>query len=200
MIATRDDTRPGGKTWDRLDGETDKAWSAFRLYLGLGRGRSLDGLAGALDPAKASRRKRAATGCLQSWSSRYRWVERARAYDLHLADVAAEAEAEELRLDVSEAAARRREYRARAAKLAERLHQRLEATIEATPTPDPKQIRELVLAGERLGLVEARAFAGLERAEAAPPELEEMPPELARLVEQWHAGRGPDGEPLPGAV
>jgi len=65
--------------WDRQEGETDAAWKAFNRYLQLGDERSI---------AKAIEGdgKRAAKRRYESWSSTYRWVERARAWDASIVE------------------------------------------------------------------------------------------------------------------
>jgi hypothetical protein len=82
-----DESRP----WDRLPDETDKAYTAFRAYLDLGRGRSIDKAFHAAHMGN-SKSKRSQPHW-SAWSSRFNWVDRARAYDKHLIDKAfAEAE------------------------------------------------------------------------------------------------------------
>ena len=58
--------------WDRLAGESDKAYSAFRAYLEMPE-RSLTKLARKLN--------RNGRGQLGNWSAKFNWVERAAAYD-----------------------------------------------------------------------------------------------------------------------
>lgn len=71
--------------WDRLPGETDKAWLAFGKYLDLGPERTLSALAGQRQSATKGRQKsqlRAkASGTLHLWFKRHRWRERAHAWD-----------------------------------------------------------------------------------------------------------------------
>lgn len=71
--------------WERLDGESAKAYAAFCVYRDLGPGRSLaiaygcwrraNGVAGSAVKA---------AGFWQQWSSAFGWVARAAAYDAHL--------------------------------------------------------------------------------------------------------------------
>jgi len=63
--------------WDRLPGESSKAYAHFCLYRDMGQERSLRKLA-----AEAKTRSRLRQ--LQHWSSRWKWVERCRSYDDHL--------------------------------------------------------------------------------------------------------------------
>src|SRR3954447_9403542 len=73
--------------WYRQEGESPQAYAAFRFYLQLGAARSLDAVGRKLYPTKRrlgrARRKRGKTGRLETWSRRWRWVERVRAYGDH---------------------------------------------------------------------------------------------------------------------
>jgi len=60
--------------WDRLNGESSKAYAHFCLYRDMGQGRSLRKLAG---DAKCISK----IAQLQRWSSRWRWIERCQQYD-----------------------------------------------------------------------------------------------------------------------
>lgn len=68
--------------WERQEGETEKAFRAFVLYRDA-RSRSIRGVAASLGHT--------GTGAVSSWSSRWRWLERAKAFDDHLAAAAVEA-------------------------------------------------------------------------------------------------------------
>lgn len=59
--------------WERLDGESVKAFNAFKTYLRLGNKRSLAKTAEALGHA--------ALGTVTGWSSQFNWVDRVAAYD-----------------------------------------------------------------------------------------------------------------------
>jgi len=63
--------------WDRLSGESSKAYAHFCLYRDMGQARSLRKLAA--DAKTASKLRQ-----LQHWSSRWKWVERCQKYDDHL--------------------------------------------------------------------------------------------------------------------
>jgi hypothetical protein len=82
--------------WERQPGEPDKAFAAFVAYRDAGRARSLDAV-GRLVHGAQTGRKRGSTGRVRAWSSRWRWVERAQAYDLHLDRLARGAREEEVR-------------------------------------------------------------------------------------------------------
>jgi hypothetical protein len=66
--------------WERQPAEPPKAFRAFALYRDLGARRSLDEVCRQLYRTQTGR-KRASTGCVQEWSSRWRWVSRAAAWD-----------------------------------------------------------------------------------------------------------------------
>jgi hypothetical protein len=63
--------------WDRLSGESSKAYAHFCLYRDMGQGRSLRKLAADAETTSQLRQ-------LQHWSSRWKWVERCQSYDDHL--------------------------------------------------------------------------------------------------------------------
>jgi hypothetical protein len=63
--------------WDRLSGESSKAYAHFCLYRDMGQERSLRKLAA---DAKTTSKLRQ----LQHWSSRWKWVERCQRYDDYL--------------------------------------------------------------------------------------------------------------------
>lgn len=61
--------------WERREGEQSLAYTAFREYLHLGKDRSLQGAADAVDRSYSLVRR---------WSTAYEWVERSRAYDSYV--------------------------------------------------------------------------------------------------------------------
>lgn len=63
--------------WERLPEESSKAYEAFCIYRDLGVDRSIEKTA-------KSRLKPGSYSWLRNWSSKYNWVERARAYDDYL--------------------------------------------------------------------------------------------------------------------
>jgi len=66
------------KSWDRLENKSPKAYDAFLKYCEMGPKRSLSKLQKELSKGKS---------LLSRWSSKYSWVERSSAYDLHLNQV-----------------------------------------------------------------------------------------------------------------
>lgn len=71
---------PRPRPWDRLPDEPPRAYEAFCFYLELGMRRSLDRLGRERYPGPGTR-KRGRTGRLETWSKRWRWRERADAFD-----------------------------------------------------------------------------------------------------------------------
>lgn len=63
------------KAWERQEGESSKAFEAFSIYLNLGTERSQQAVSKELAKSRA---------LISRWSSAYRWVERAAAYDADL--------------------------------------------------------------------------------------------------------------------
>lgn len=63
------------KPWERIDGETSRAWEGFVSYRDMGPERSLSKVARQLSKSKQ---------LLQRWSSRWLWVMRVRAWDDHM--------------------------------------------------------------------------------------------------------------------
>lgn len=61
--------------WERREGEQSLAYTAFREYLHLGKDRTLQGAADAVDRSYSLVRR---------WSSAYEWIERSRAYDTYV--------------------------------------------------------------------------------------------------------------------
>jgi hypothetical protein len=69
--------------WEQYPDESSEAFTAFCIYRDMGPSRSIDKVALALNPEREHEGgRRAAYGRLFVWSSRYRWVSRARGYDL----------------------------------------------------------------------------------------------------------------------
>ena len=60
------------KPWERMEGESAKAFEAFRIYRDMGPERNLRAVGERLGKSRA---------IIERWSSSNQWVERARAYD-----------------------------------------------------------------------------------------------------------------------
>lgn len=76
--------------YTRLDGETGKAFEAFRIYRDMGDKRSI---------AKVGIELGKSDKLLERWSSKYSWVERATSWDEHL-DQVARSEAEKAKREM----------------------------------------------------------------------------------------------------
>lgn len=70
--------------WERQPGETSRAYAAFSVYRDLGPQRSLAKALAAAAKKPSNRRH------WQRWAAKYRWVERAQAYDDYLDRLARE--------------------------------------------------------------------------------------------------------------
>jgi hypothetical protein len=68
--------------FEQQEGESDKAFAAFSLYLGLGSERSI---------AEVSRRLHKSLPMLNNWSYKWHWTRRIEAHALHVAKVEREA-------------------------------------------------------------------------------------------------------------
>ncbi|HEX2864221.1 MAG TPA: hypothetical protein VHN99_06610, partial [Deinococcales bacterium] len=116
-----------GNLWDRQQGESPRAYAAFRAYLELGPGRSLDA---AYRAAKGPQKGRTA-GRWKAWAAGWSWASRAQALDEHLARVEVE------RLEGERAAAavrwheREEKLREREFELANRLLDQVEQMTKA---------------------------------------------------------------------
>jgi hypothetical protein len=103
---------------ERQPRETDKAWAAFRVYRGLGVGRSLQKAANLFYG-----RSGASKGQLEVWSSKHAWVQRCRAWDDFLEIERRDAVEEHLATEAAE-------FRARQLALKEKLLENAEKAAE----------------------------------------------------------------------
>lgn len=108
--------------WDRLDGETPKAWGAFQAYLALGPTRSV---LAAYQQTTGRTSVDQAPGTWQAWSARFGWVERAEFYDSHLAAVAQKSVEETIAEEAAKWARRQMEQREEDFKLAGELRSKV---------------------------------------------------------------------------
>jgi hypothetical protein len=70
------------KTYDRQDGETTKAYTAFSIYLDMGSARSLDRVEEKIYGTQIGHKRGTNLTSLKRWSREWDWVERCRDYDL----------------------------------------------------------------------------------------------------------------------
>ena len=107
-------SEPSPAPWEQQPGESARAFGAFCVYRDLGPRRTLRAAAASFYRRTAAALKRQ----LEKWSSAFRWVERAAAWDRHL-DAEARQAQETARREMAERHAR--EARALQAKALERL-------------------------------------------------------------------------------
>lgn len=85
------------EVWERQTGESSKAYAAFCIYRDLGAERSIERVRREF----AERGRKISAKFLGRWSSKYDWVERARAYDDYLDRIRREAKEKEI-LEITE--------------------------------------------------------------------------------------------------
>jgi hypothetical protein len=69
------------KSYDRMDGESAKAWAAFCVYRDLGVSRSLDRAAAEIYGLGSDQIRPRNLSTIKQWSSRWAWVDRIREWD-----------------------------------------------------------------------------------------------------------------------
>jgi hypothetical protein len=102
-VEDADQIEPAGSIWLQQPEETDRQYAALRAYLDQPAGRRSLARLGDTLAGRESTERVPAHGTLKLWSSRWSWVERARAYDAHqrrLADIARVHDAIETRSQV----------------------------------------------------------------------------------------------------
>jgi hypothetical protein len=70
------------KTYERQDGETTKAYTAFTLYRDMGSRRSLDRVEEKIYGTQIGHKRGTNLTSLKRWSREWNWVDRCRNYDL----------------------------------------------------------------------------------------------------------------------
>jgi hypothetical protein len=117
--------------WERQFGESRQAFAAFQAYRDLGPGRSVDAAyRAARGPHEDHARTTRATKRWRLWTARWRWAERASAWDAHLDDEARLAQEDAVRRDAEALAERRRLQREREIAVGDRLLQRAEEMLQ----------------------------------------------------------------------
>jgi hypothetical protein len=130
--------KSGRSAWERLPGESLKAFNAFQTYLRLGQDRAIDlAHATAKGPQSSSKEKnQRASGHWFAWAEQFDWVARAGAHDDHIARAEFEAREGHVRALAAEWADREAEIREGGYNLArtflERCKQMLEFPLEET--------------------------------------------------------------------
>jgi hypothetical protein len=109
--------------WARLDRETVKAYGAFRVYLELGRRRTVDAAQQAATGGKERGNRPRGKGprIWEEWAARYFWRERARAWDEEQDRIAEDARTRALAVEAEKWALRESRHREEAWKLHEEL-------------------------------------------------------------------------------
>ena len=107
------------REWDRREDETKLAFDAFNVYLSMDK-RSL--VKAAQRSAQNRGKTRVDVGQLETWSTKYEWVERASAYDKYIHDQA-QAELER------DAVNRRKELLRREAEMSDSLYNRFKEML-----------------------------------------------------------------------
>lgn len=69
------------KTYDRQDGETTKAYTAFTIYRDMGSSRSLDRVEEKIYGTQIGHKRGTNLTSLKRWSREWNWVDRCRDYD-----------------------------------------------------------------------------------------------------------------------
>lgn len=174
--------------WDKQEGETSKAFTAFTNYIQLGN-RSQAKLAEKLGKSSGYIRQ------LETWSSAYNWVQRAEAYDAHI-DTQAREKSEK---DVIERRAKLQEREWKASEgLIDRAMEILKLPLTQRTVTDTKKNEQ----GEDVAVfytIEPVNFTGRDAAR-----LMDSGSKLGRLSTgmttdtQRRELTGKDGEPLPG--
>jgi hypothetical protein len=182
--------------WDRLPGESAKAYAAFGLYRELGPRRSLDEasrLYHAQPAPDGSRRptdpKRRASGLIRRWAERWNWTGRALAWDHEVE----QGKRQQQREAIQEMAERHaREARMLQTKAVERLRQLLPEELNPQDT-----LRYVVEAAKHERLARGEPTERVAEEHHFPDRKELTDAELARII----AGRpGPPPEGGRGAV
>ena len=117
----------GMRVWERVEGESPRAYSAFQCYRDLGPERSL-ATASELYYGRQSGGK--AAGQISKWSRQFEWVDRARAYDDFLDMVRQDAVEKRTRNRAAELAERQERLRERCLEIGEKAADKAAQMIE----------------------------------------------------------------------
>lgn len=128
-------------SFERLPGESAKAFAAFMVYLKLGPERS---------NTKTSRKHRKAIALINTWSSKWQWVERAAAFDEHFAKIEQAALEERARQDAEKWAIRLNRHRERRFQIGTMMLDRAEQLLKGRRRFDPAAADRLAKVGDAL--------------------------------------------------
>jgi len=145
--------------WDRLPGESAKAYESFCAYRDLGRSRSM--LTAYRQKTSREQAERI-NGVWNAWSQTFEWTKRARAYDIYLERLARKAKEDAHFADVEAFRKRQMQFSRAAAAASEQLlikaTQRLLTLTQNDITP--KMLASMFRAAAIVGLVSGNAEAG----------------------------------------
>jgi len=126
-------------------------------------------------------------GHLSDYSRANRWLERARAWDIHLSEIQREEQQHQARLDVVDAVDYARKIRDDARVdyelFASQIREHLLVALDSKERISPKDLRELAQARDRLKELAKDVFFGLEQQQTSRDDhLDQLDPELADLI------------------
>jgi hypothetical protein len=177
--------------WDeRQPGESSKAWAAFAEYRDLLGDRSITRAW-----RKFTKREAGESGTWELWARKFRWVERAAAYDSHL-DAKKRAVRERLLAELVE---RRADYEIRVQDKLEKRVEKLEAILEKydpLPVTDIERSEEKEVTVKESGVVEVRTVKTKVKGINASGH-SRLNQEFRRTMQQAVVGLRPSSETLP---
>lgn len=128
-------------SFNRLPGETTKAYAAFRIFLKLGSERSV---------RKAARKRNKGVTVVAEWSSKYQWTERAAAFDEHVARIEQAAMDKQAQADAQKWADRLNAHRERRFHIGTLMLDTAEKLLKGRKRPDPAAADRLAKVGDML--------------------------------------------------
>ena len=128
-------------SFERLPGETDRAFAAFLVYRNMGADRSI---------RKAGRKLSKNYATLNQWSVKNSWTERAAAFDDHAAKAEVEAIEDRARKDAKKWADRLNAHRERRFRLGSLMLRTAEKLLSGKKRPDPAAADRLAKVGDML--------------------------------------------------
>jgi len=162
--------------WDQQHGESAQAYAAFRVYRDMGAARSLD----AAWRVSKGDQKSNAPGRWRDWSTRWSWVERATAYDKHLADIEQQKREQAVAAEAEKWAARRAEHREHAWAVGLGL---TTAAAQALNVFDPQkasasEIARMAETGDKLKRLAAEMITDHQQVDVNPIDWDQVDPDV----------------------
>lgn len=168
-----------GRAFERLPGETDKAFAALRVYLELGSERSLDAVSKTLHKSVTF---------LARWSTRWNWVARAGVYDNYMANLEQAKRERALTSEAQKWAERQIEHREKAWRVSQALIEKAEMMLKFPLTRQRTADGKTIVEPLKWSLTDAARL--LETADKTarlsaelPTEIVEGMPTLLKLIE-----------------